>query len=206
VWTLQYTLTFGTLGCRGLTGVVNGGVATLYATTTASDIVTVTDTGAASVVSPVVTSATNTVFRGLRLITTPGSVTFAGTGSPTTVGVPTIGSSNGLPVLGNAAFTLTAGNLLPSGIGFTLLSLGSLGAGFPLPGAPATLLIYVAPNGQGLLLLADALGNASQPLGIPPIPGLVGLPLALQVLAFDPTLVEPLPFGSSVGMQVRIGN
>ena len=33
-WTLQYTLSpSSTLGCRGLTGTVNGGVATMFATT-----------------------------------------------------------------------------------------------------------------------------------------------------------------------------
>jgi hypothetical protein len=69
-WTLQYTLRPSTTtGCRGLSGEVNAGVWTLWATTTetsANKIVKVVDTGASSSVVVLATAATNTVFRGLR--------------------------------------------------------------------------------------------------------------------------------------------
>jgi hypothetical protein len=88
-WTLQYTLTPASGGCRGLTGVVNAGVATLYATTTqtsVNNIVTVTDTGAGSPFTVVASAGTNTAFRGLRLLApgaSPGTVFCRGDGSAT---------------------------------------------------------------------------------------------------------------------------
>jgi hypothetical protein len=76
-WTLQYTLnvpgaTMGTfLGCRGLTGFAQGGATVLWATTTqtnANQIVRVSDTGPTSTFTFIATAATNTVFRGIRLV------------------------------------------------------------------------------------------------------------------------------------------
>lgn len=72
LWTLQYTLQpLPSQGCRGLTGIVVGGVATLYASTTESslnNIVSVTDTGATSTFATVASASTNEVFRGMRLL------------------------------------------------------------------------------------------------------------------------------------------
>jgi len=71
-WTRQYTLSpLPSTGCRGLSGTVVGGVATLFATTTESSVnylVSVTDTGAGSVFSTLATAATSEVFRGLRFL------------------------------------------------------------------------------------------------------------------------------------------
>jgi len=76
-WTLQYTLQPATnVGARGLTGLVQSGVATLYATTSVSSlnsVVSVTDTGAGSTFTILATAGTNTIFRGLRLIPSAGS-------------------------------------------------------------------------------------------------------------------------------------
>ncbi|MBI5434769.1 MAG: DUF3616 domain-containing protein, partial [Planctomycetes bacterium] len=75
-WTLQYTLNPVGAGCRGITGVVNAGVATLFATTTASNantLVTVTDTGAGSTFTTIAATGTNTALRGVRFI--PGGCT-----------------------------------------------------------------------------------------------------------------------------------
>ncbi|MBL8861515.1 MAG: hypothetical protein JNK02_05835 [Planctomycetes bacterium] len=76
-WTLQYTLApASNIGCRGLTGVVQGGVATLYATTSQTSlntIVSVTDTGVGAPFSTVSVAATNTIYRGLRLIPSAGT-------------------------------------------------------------------------------------------------------------------------------------
>ena len=89
-WSLAYTLQNGaTPGVRGLTGYIDGsGNAVLFATTTQTsnnNIMTVTDTGAGSAFSNVVTgSGANTVFRGIRYIAScvpavvyaqPGNVT-----------------------------------------------------------------------------------------------------------------------------------
>lgn len=75
VWSMQYVLSPATgVGCRGISGLVNAGVVTLYATTTQSvgnEIVTVTDTGAGSPFTTIATSTTNEIFRGVRLI--PGN-------------------------------------------------------------------------------------------------------------------------------------
>jgi hypothetical protein len=69
VWSLAYTLSTNlTGGLRGLTGSVDGGSVTLYATTTqtsANRIVSVIDTGASSGFSELATAPTNTVFRGI---------------------------------------------------------------------------------------------------------------------------------------------
>lgn len=84
VWSYQYTITFplgtGTHGMRGLSGVTNNGVSTLYATangtngTGTTQIVTCVDTGPASVVTSLVTSPTNTLFRGIRYFAKPSSL------------------------------------------------------------------------------------------------------------------------------------
>jgi hypothetical protein len=75
-WTLQYTLAVNaTTGCRGLTGDITSGQNVLWATTApgagAIQVVTVTDTGAGSLFTPLVTAATNTALRGIRHIPTP---------------------------------------------------------------------------------------------------------------------------------------
>lgn len=71
VWSKQYTLNSGlTNGLFGLTGVVNGGVTTLYATTADNKLVSVTDGGAASIFSTLLTGTTGNTFRGI-VITTP---------------------------------------------------------------------------------------------------------------------------------------
>jgi hypothetical protein len=119
-WTLQYTLApSATVGCRGVTGIVNGGIATLYATTTqvsANQIVTVVDAGPTSPVNVIATASTNEVFRGIRLTPTHGSIVRVpnGCGQQTinAIGVPTPGGAvtttlsnyTGLPFIGLGLF------------------------------------------------------------------------------------------------------
>ena len=71
-WTFQYSLVPAVgQGCRGVTGVVNAGVTTLFATTTQAamnNLVSVTDTGVASPFSILATAITNTSYRGVRLV------------------------------------------------------------------------------------------------------------------------------------------
>jgi hypothetical protein len=75
VWTLQYTLSLSpTSGCRGVTGVVQNGVTTLWATAhvgTATPIVTATDMGPGSPLTTVVAAAPNTRFLGIRYLDAP---------------------------------------------------------------------------------------------------------------------------------------
>ncbi|MFN9757068.1 MAG: DUF3616 domain-containing protein, partial [Planctomycetota bacterium] len=68
-WTLAYTLSPGTnVGCRGLSGTVDNGVVTLYATTTAAlaQVVRVVDGGATSAFTTLLTAATNTALRDVQ--------------------------------------------------------------------------------------------------------------------------------------------
>ncbi len=205
-WSLAYLLAPGaTTGCRGLSGAVLGGVTTLYATSTGNALVSVADTGAGpGTFTTLAAAPSNTAFRGVRFVHRAPVASFVGTGSATTVGVPTIAPANGLPLVGNTLFAVAAGNLVPNGFGFGLLNLGGLGAGTPVFGAPATVLIYVNPLATPLLL-ADGAGDAALPLGIPASSSFVGLPLAAQIVAFDAAMADPVPIGTSVGMALVVG-
>lgn len=95
-WTLQYTLSpNATTGCRGLTGTVGGGVATLFATANGTDIVRVVDLGAGSPFTTLASAGANTALRGIRLL--PGSVVrqahACGTATIDATGSPTIGNT-----------------------------------------------------------------------------------------------------------------
>lgn len=75
-WTRQYTLAAGlTNGLWGLTGVVNGGVPTIYATTVDNKLVAVTDpdAGGASF-STLVTGDAGSMLRGVVLVPEPASI------------------------------------------------------------------------------------------------------------------------------------
>lgn len=115
-WTLQYQLAqSSSLGCRGLTGIVNQGVVTLYATntlTSTNELLSVTDLGPNSTFTTIAVAATNTVFRGVRLLTSSsyvnriphgcGPTTIAGAGIPSLGGsfTTTLGNFSGLPFVG----------------------------------------------------------------------------------------------------------
>lgn len=206
-WSRQYVLSAGaSVGCRGLSGYTNGGTTTLYATTTTNLLVAVTDTGASATFTTLATGVTNTALRGVRFVNVPHSVSFAGTGSPNTVGVPTIAPQNGLPVIGNAAFAIGSSNFVASGFGFGLLDIGTLGAGQQIPGAQVGALVFLNPLSLvAQIVLADGAGATSLPFGIPNAGALAGLPVASQFLSYDPMLADPTPFGTSGGMQIVVG-
>ncbi|MFZ4521347.1 MAG: SdiA-regulated domain-containing protein [Bacteroidales bacterium] len=74
IWSLQYTLSVGTVGARGLTVDWTGANPVIYATSaegSANRIVKITDTGAGSIYSTLATSATNTIFRGIAFAPVP---------------------------------------------------------------------------------------------------------------------------------------
>ena len=115
-WTFQYNLNPATtVGCRGLTGVVDNGVVTLFATNTlngTNELLTVTDVGPGSPFTTVATAGVNTVFRGVRLLPAtsfisriphgcgPTSIVPSGTGAIGTTLTTTIGNTTGVPFVG----------------------------------------------------------------------------------------------------------
>jgi hypothetical protein len=78
LWTKQYTFKLTpTSGCRGLSGFVQNGVATLWGTSntgSATDLVTVTDTGPLSPMVSIATPAADTAFRSVRYFGVPSSL------------------------------------------------------------------------------------------------------------------------------------
>lgn len=208
--TLAYTLAVTlTSGCRGLSGYVENGVATLFATTTqasGNSLVTVVDTGASSTFTTLATAAANTAFRGVRFVRTPASSVHSGVACPNNNGTPTVGTF-GAPVIGNTSFAVTAGNSGALSFVLFLLKGGPVSpVGFPVPGTPPCVQLYFLPD---VLLgaLTDPLGAASTPLPLPPNSSLGGIVLGAQVAAFDLSLVGfDIPIGTSDALQITIGN
>jgi len=137
------------------------------------------------------------------------SVVFTGTGSPTSVGIPVIGT-NGAPQVGNATFQITASNMIPAGspgIGFISLDLGFLLPGVPVPDTQPTLLLYAFPL-VFETVFTDALGNATFTLPLPPSNSLATALLAAQYFDYDPVFLSAynLPVGSTGGAQITVGN
>lgn len=137
--------------------------------------------------------------------TLDSSVTFFGTPSPTNFGTPNISTSGGMPSVGNSAFAIDCAGLVPGGISLVALDAGAPLPGIPIPGAPATMLVYAAPTVL-LSTFNSLVGTASLPFAIPPTNSLIGISLVTQYFDLDPTLGVPLPFGSSRGAQLLIGN
>lgn len=207
VWNLQYVFTPGVgVGCRGLSGYVANGVATLFATTTTNGIVKVVDTGAAATVTPLAIGAANTALRGIRWIRTPASVVNSGAGCGTTVGTPLL-TTNGAPLAGNAGFELSAYNTPPNALALFSVKLGDvLPVGLPVPGTPPCVQAYVLPDALAAVL-ADPFGAAVQPLPIPAGVALGGTRVAVQAFVLDFGLTGfALPLGQSDAMQIVVGN
>lgn len=109
-WSLAYTLNTGlTNSCRGVTVDWSGTNPVIYATTSETSLnklVTVTDVGAASSFTTLVTAATNTIFRGITFA--PNSATIV---SNTTLNG---GSYDDLGIINGSAVTLS-GNIQITG-------------------------------------------------------------------------------------------
>jgi hypothetical protein len=132
------------------------------------------------------------------------NVTFLGTGSPTFVGTPVIGTS-GAPQVGSASFQINASTVIPFGVSLLALDAGPALPGIPVPGTQPGLLLYANPTVINTVL-NDGLGNASFTLPIAPSNALAGALLAAQYFDLDVTLPYALPFGSSGGAQILVGN
>lgn len=132
------------------------------------------------------------------------TVSFSGVASPTSLGTPAIATA-GLPQLGNAAFQITATGMIPGGISLLALDVGALLPGVPVPGAPATLLLYASPTFVATVLNSPA-GGAAFAFPMPALNVLAGTNLAAQYFDLDITLPYALPLGSSRGCQLILGN
>ncbi len=77
-WSLDYILSSGASGARGLIGTVVGADTVLYATNaeSASKLITITDTGMGSIPTTLATAPANTAFRGVAFV--PGAAGLAG--------------------------------------------------------------------------------------------------------------------------------
>jgi hypothetical protein len=209
-WTLAYTLAPAVnTGCRGLSGCVENGVTTLFATTSAAatQLVSVVDGGAGSTFTVLATAPTNTAFRDVQFVRTPGRTVFSGTACANNNGTPTVGTIGGDPVTGNPNLAIATSNSGPLSFVLFLLS-GSAPTpfGLPVPGTPACALVYVLPD---VLVgtLTDLAGDAVVPLPVPANCSLGGAIVSAQIAAFDPSLVGfSLPIGTSNALQITIGN
>ena len=213
LWTLQYTINPGT-GCRGLSGIKDLSGTWLYATTTQSSanrLVSALDVGVSSTFTILATAPASTAFRGVRFVRQPYNVTVSGVPCPSSVGTPTVGTTGGAPISGNANFTLTVGNLVAGFPYITVVSINAfVGPGFPLSfiGGPACALLYTPALDITLSGTADGfgVGLTPLPLGIPDA-ALWGLDLAVQHAFLDPLyLADALPFGTTEALQIEIGS
>lgn len=208
-WSLAYTLSPSGTSVRSISGSIDNGVVTIYATsttTTGNAIVSVVDNGAGSTFSTIATADANTVLRGIRVMRPRGSAVISGVGSPTTQGlVPTIGTT-AVPTIGNPNFAITGGNFPAFSLGAVLIKVGNLTSGLPLPGAPAGCLLYVnLPEDILAGAFSDANGTASYGLPVPYDPYFIGLKVGAQWLVLDPGFTNPLPLSSSPGLQLILG-
>lgn len=207
-WSLAYVLSPGTgVGCRGLSGFVQSGVATLFATTTSNLLVKVVDGGAGSTVQPLVIGAANTALRGVRFVRTPSSLTYVGTACNTSAGTPAVGTAGGDPLAGNSTFQVTADNLPGGSIVLLSLRVGpATPVGLPIPGAQTCSLAFVLPDVLATTL-PDPFGSAAVPMPLPAGASLGGTTISTQAFILDPALVGfALPLGSTDAMQIVVGN
>jgi hypothetical protein len=210
VWSLAYTLSPSNTSVRSISGSVDAGVVTLYATSTTTSgnaILSVVDAGPTSTFSTVATAPTNTVLRGIRFLRPRGRVVTSGVGSPSSNSlVPTI-AATAVPSIGNAAFALTSTNCPPFTLAAVIIKVGALTNGYGLLGAPPGCLLYVAlPEDILAGAFTDVAGNAQYSLPLPNDPFFVGLRVGAQWLAVDYALPYTIPVASSQGLEFVIGS
>ncbi|HEX6811842.1 MAG TPA: hypothetical protein VF384_09495 [Planctomycetota bacterium] len=169
VWTLQYTLSLSPVsGCRGLTGFVQNGVVTLWATanqafpSVATELVTVVDAGPGSVVTSIAVAGTNTAFRGLRHLAMP----------TTLQRFPLSCGAMDILVTGNGQIGTDVITTIQNPLGFGFIGYGL--TGFVVPFCNCTI-------GHDYVLL---LLGPSHTLSVPYDPTLFGTQLFMQGLDF----------------------
>ena len=127
-----------------------------------------------------------------------------GTAKATTVATPEI-SVSGLPVIGFQGFAITGDKLVPSQPALVLLGAQKVNVDLGNVGGQSGAFLLTAPLLIGTVL-ADGQGKASLPVPIPCDQSLVGANVLWQILALDPALAITLPFGTSVGLETKLGN
>lgn len=135
---------------------------------------------------------------------TTATTSQVGTGSPSSIGTPTISAP--APIIGNAAFAITVSGLIPNGAPFAgiILSTGSVLPGVPVPGGPPTALLYVTPSIINIGF-ANASGDANFGIPLPCNPELMGQILLGQGFDWDATLPFSLPVAMSPGLIMTLG-
>jgi hypothetical protein len=167
-WTLAYTLApSATSGCRGLSGFSQGGVTTLWATTTNNLLVTVTDTGAASTFTTLATAPVNTAFRGLRYLPEPTTLQRL-PGGCGTADIIAIGNGQ----IGTDVITTV---LNPAGFGFV---------GYGLNAQSLPLFVFGCPSCIALHDFTFLAGGPQHILSLPNQPSLINLSVRLQGIDF----------------------
>ncbi|MBI5850490.1 MAG: hypothetical protein HZB39_05550 [Planctomycetes bacterium] len=206
-WTLQYTLNpAASTGCRGLTGTVAGGVATLFATTSTSSnnaLVTVTDTGPASTFTTLATAGTNMVFRGVRHVRCVSAATETfGTATPHSGGTPVIGVQSAFTL--GASTGITASGMLANDTAVFAAGIRVL---------PIDMTVYGAQAGSEYHLFTldyvgiptDPTGAATWSISVPNLVSLCGGAMSWQVLQVDFAMPFALPIAFSQGLTTRVG-
>ncbi|MCA8954159.1 MAG: lamin tail domain-containing protein [Planctomycetes bacterium] len=137
----------------------------------------------------------------------PAAVTSVGIGSPTNFGLPAI-ATTGAPTIGNATFSIEGSNLTPNSMSVMALNIGAaFTPGVQIPGAPAGALRYIDNvNAVTMFFMNGAGGAVSMPLAIPCDSLLTSLPIAVQIYDIDTTLAAMVPFGTSPGLSIVVGN
>lgn len=209
-WSIAYTLSPGGTSVRAISGAIDGGVVTLYATTTTTSgnaIVSIVDSGAGSTFNTLATAPANTVLRGLRILRPRGSVVTAGLGSPATNNlVPTISAIGG-PSIGNAGFGIATTNCPAFTLAAVIIKVGPLRPGYSLLGAPPACQLYVSlPEDILAGAFTDAAGATQYLLPLPNDPYFVGLRVGCQWLVVDTAIPFTLPVASSQGLEFLIGS
>jgi hypothetical protein len=171
VWTLQYTLA-GSAGCRGLSGRRISGVTTLYATT-GSQLVSVVDAGAGSIVNVLATAGTNTAMRGIRFLPKPSTLVRYPAGC-------------------GAADLVTSGT---AEIGTDMLSTVVNPVGLPFIGYGVTPLFFPVCTCTVVHDFLVLLGTSQVSLAIPSNPALFGATFYVQGIDFlAPSACTSSPF------------
>ncbi len=177
-WTRQYRLQLGGAGAqtaaRGLTGFVQNGVTTLYATCNTSGaatttLVSIVDTGPTSTVNSLLVSPANTAFRGVRLLTKPSTIQR----------FPAACGTTGITMSGNGELGTTVRTTLRNPVGFPFVGYGLTQIGLPvIPGCACTL------GHDFSLLVGTPLppAAAADALLIPNNPALIGTAVLAQGL------------------------
>jgi hypothetical protein len=128
-----------------------------------------------------------------------------GTAKATTQGTPKL-SANLPPLPGETRFALQAEGLVPGSTAFYTLSFKKLKTPLDLGlfGGQKGALLYLE-NPFLFLRKSSSKGGSILPLPLPCNPKLKGVSLYFQLLDLDPGLKKTLPFGTSQGLELRLG-